>query len=54
MLHCFLNTSLVQIEACLHTKFGGAQSRNRDFRGQKLANVVNFKPVCRYLGNDQY
>ena len=22
---------------CMHTKFGGAQSRDRDFRGQKLA-----------------
>ena len=27
---------------CMRTKFGSAQSRNRDFRGQKLAKSGQF------------
>ena len=34
---------------CMRTKFGGAQSRDRDSRGRKSTNVDNFEPV--HLGN---
>ena len=37
---------------CVRTKFGGAQSRDRDFRTENRQKVVNFKPL--YLGNYQY
>ena len=37
---------------CMRTKFGGAQLRDRDFRGRKSAKVVNSNLV--YLANYQY
>ena len=39
-------------KGCVHTKFEGVQSHNRDSRGQKSAKEVNFERVHR--GNYQY